>query len=429
MRVLLAQRLPWLPGVVGASKFNVHLLEALAAKHDCRMLALASQREGDGALDELRREAQARGIAHVRSSPDAAIHVRAGVEFHAAPDGRRLWNLLAAEIHDFDPDAILISEDRTFLGLATAIEEAGPGRVTYIAHSQSTLPFGPESFAADAAKTVVLRRVAGILVTSNYMREYVRRWSGLHAELLAVPAYGPDPFPNLAKPSSGFVTIINPSAIKGISIFAEMARMRPNLGFAAVATWATTAADRERLLRLPNVRLLPPADDIDTILTQTRVLVVPSLWGEAFGRVVVEAMLRAIPVLASNCGGLAEAKLGVDYLLPVRPIERYLGEVDDNAIPVPVVPPQDIAPWLEALDRLCGSREHYLEIAAASREAALNYVSKLSTSSLEAILAKRAAFRRDARAGHAPIVHSNLSAERLELLAALVNPMRPPEET
>ena len=47
----------------------------------------------------------------------------------------------------------------------------------------------------------------------------------------------------------------------------------------------------------------------------TRILLVPSLWGEAFGLVVVEAMLRGIPVLASNVGGLVEAKLGVDYIL------------------------------------------------------------------------------------------------------------------
>ena len=125
------------------------------------------------------------------------------MEFHAAPDGRRLWSLLAAEIREFDPDAILISEDRTFLGLATAIEEAGPGRVTYIAHSQSTLPFGPESFASDAAKTEVLRRAAGVLVTSNYVREYVHRWSGLRADVLAIPAYGSGPFPNLKVPAMG----------------------------------------------------------------------------------------------------------------------------------------------------------------------------------------------------------------------------------
>ena len=37
-------------------------------------------------------------------------------------------------------------------------------------------------------------------------------------------------------------------------------------------------------------------------------------------RIVVEAMLRGVPVIASNTGGLPEAKLGVPYVLPVTPI-------------------------------------------------------------------------------------------------------------
>jgi glycosyltransferase involved in cell wall biosynthesis len=421
MRVLLAQRLPWLTGFVGASKFNVHLLEALSQKHSCRMLALASQSEGDGSLDEARRKARAMGLALARTSSDAAVYVQGGVEFHVAPDGRRLWHLLAVQIRDFAPDAILISEDRTFIGLATAMEEAGPGRVTYVAHSQTTLPFGPASFGSDVAKTEVLRRAAGMLVTSNYVRNYVRRWSGLQADMLAIPAYGSGPFPNLGDPDQGFVLLVNPSAIKGVGIFEEMAKSRPRVSFAAVATWATTSADCDRLRRLPNVRLLAPADDIGDILRRTRVLLVPSLWGEAFGRVVVEAMLRGIPVLASDCGGLVEAKLGVDYLLPIRPIERYLDQPDERGLPIPVVPRQDIGPWLEALDRLCSSREHYREISTASREAALNYVSGLSIGHIEAILENRAAQPHCAAVAQEFNMQPDLSQERLELLAALVS--------
>ena len=41
---------------------------------------------------------------------------------------------------------------------------------------------------------------------------------------------------------------------------------------------------------------------------------------------VVDAMLRKIPVLASNLGGLIEAKLGTDYLLPVKENQACLRE-------------------------------------------------------------------------------------------------------
>jgi medium-chain acyl-[acyl-carrier-protein] hydrolase len=127
-------------------------------------------------------------------------------------------------------------------------------------------------------------------------------------------------------------------------------------------------------------------DDIDNLLRRTRVLLAPSLWAEARSRIVVEAMLRGVPVMAADVGGIPEAKMGIPYLLPVNPIAKYRPEVDEQMVPVAEVPPQDIGPWREALARLLGDRAHYEEIARASRRAALEYAAGLSAEPFERLL-------------------------------------------
>jgi surfactin synthase thioesterase subunit len=115
-------------------------------------------------------------------------------------------------------------------------------------------------------------------------------------------------------------------------------------------------------------------------------MAVPSLWAEARSRMVLEGMLRGIPVMASNVGGLAEAKMGVPYLLPVTPIAGYQPKVDEQMVPVAQVPPQDIGPWRHALARLTSNRAHYDEIARASRAVALEYAHHLSAGPFERLL-------------------------------------------
>src|SRR5205085_5252608 len=197
------------------------------------------------------------------------------------------------------------------------------------------------------------------------------------------PIYGGGPFPKYGNFDEGFVMMINPCAMKGISIFLALAKSLPDIRFAAVLTWGTTAEDRLALGQLPNVKLLNPVDDIDEVFAQSRILLMPSLWSEAFGLTAIEAMLRGIPTLASNVGGLPEAKLGVDYVLPVRPIESYRQEFDSRRLPVPIVPEQDVACWLDALQSLVSDRSHYERLSTESRQAAIAHVSGLCVSSAE----------------------------------------------
>lgn len=380
MKILLASSTVFVPTHGGENKANRLLLEGLAERgHRCRVVAPAFGAQGPGSRPEFLEALEERGLSVTRfSSSGADVFNQKAVEVYAVADSSQLHRHAAEEIRAFDPDWTLISsEDPGQVLLETALAQS-PSRVIYLAHTMLFFPFGPNSFSASASRTALLQKTAGIITVSRYLKDYIRRWSGCDSAVVPFPAFGSGPFPRLGSPEKGFVTLINPCAYKGISIFLELARRLPEVSFAAVPSWGTTEADLAALARLPNVRMLPPSDGMDQIFSQTRVLLVPSLWGEGFPLVPVEAMLRAIPVVASDSGGLPESMLGVDFVLPVRPIERYTERFDERKLPVAVEPEQDIGPWLKTLRALLSNRESYERLSATAQEAAEAYVSKLS---------------------------------------------------
>jgi glycosyltransferase involved in cell wall biosynthesis len=126
------------------------------------------------------------------------------------------------------------------------------------------------------------------------------------------------------------------------------------------------------------------------------------LWHEGFGLVVVEAMLRGIPVVSSDAGGLREAKCGTGYVVPLRTIESYQPVFDEQAMPRPVLPVNHLAPWLEALAELLGDRTAWERESAASRAAAAAFVAGIDSGAMESWLLALQPFS-DARAKPATI--------------------------
>lgn len=78
--------------------------------------------------------------------------------------------------------------------------------------------------------------------------------------------------------------------------------------------------------------------------------------------------------------------MGVPYVLPVNPIVHYQPRLNQRMVPIADVPPQDIAPWRDALKRLLTDRDHYQQIAHQSRAAALTYAANLSVAPFEHIV-------------------------------------------
>ena len=387
MRILLAQNALYYPAYGGGDRSNRLLLEALAARgHTCRVVARIA-RFGPSGHAQYLRELAARGVAPQSTEGGVVVFHRAAVEAHVVTQHPNLRAYFSAQIAAFAPDAILTSTDDPAQLLLEVSVRAG-ARTVYLARATLAVPFGPDCAFPSAAKTEVLRQADAVVGVSHYVADYIKKWSGIPAVHVPISLLDPPPYADLGRFDNEFVTLVNPCAVKGISIFLELADRMPKVKFAGVPTWGTTPQDRAALAGRANVTLLDPVDNVDDILRRTRVLLVPSLWAEARSRIVVEAMLRGVPVIASNIGGIPEAKLGVDYLLPVRPIERYGPQVDEQMVPMADVPPQDVGPWHAALARLLSDRSHYDQLSLASRHAALAEAAGLSVGPFEDLLEK-----------------------------------------
>jgi surfactin synthase thioesterase subunit/glycosyltransferase involved in cell wall biosynthesis len=388
LKILLAQNAVYHPAHGGGEKSNRLLMEALAARgHHCRVVA--------------------RGVADLDIE---GVHVRAAAD-------AQLRNTFVAEAADFRPDVILCStDDPAQLLLEPALSSGA--RVVYLVRATLPLPFGPDSAFPNEVQTARIRHADAVVGVSQYAADYVRRHAAIDAVHAPISLMPRELWPDLGRFDNEFVAIVNPCAVKGIAIFLALADAFPEVRFAAVPTWGADAADRAALAARPNVTVLEPVEHIDTLLARTRVLLVPSLWAEARSRIVVEAMLRGIPVIAASTGGLPEAKMGVPYLLPVNPIARYQPRLNERMVPIAEVPPQDVVPWIEALRRLLNDGAHYDEIARRSRDTARHYAENLSVQPFETLLSRsRRVSSGQPKAASQVMAPESLSPEKRALLA------------
>lgn len=383
MKVLLAHNSTYFPSLGGGDKSNRLLMEALAARGHETLVVTRVPEFSEKAHEELKRELAARGI-DAAEDHESLSYALNGVRVRVLTRQPHLRAFFQACLNAFDPDIIVTSTDDPGQILFDLAIRHPRARVVYLVRATIAVPFGPDSSMVSAAKTENLRHADLIIGVSHYVAGYVREWSGLDAIHVPISLLEPGcEFPLLGRFDNEFVSMVNPCAVKGITIFLELARRMPRLKFAAVPTWGTTPAELEELRRVPNITVLPRMDNIDDLLRRTRVMLVPSVWAEARSRIVLEAMSRGVPVVASDVGGLHEAKLGVPYLIRVNPIVRYQPALDASMVPVAEIPPQDVTPWQRVLERLTTDRAHWEEISAASRRAALEYAASLTVEPFE----------------------------------------------
>lgn len=162
-----------------------------------------------------------------------------------------------------------------------------------------------------------------------------------------------------------FITFINPSFEKGVSVFMPLAKLAaeicPEVKFLVVQSRGRWGNALEVLKfkaeDFPNVMVIGHQTDMRPIYASTRALLLPSLWHESGARVIAEAQLNGIPILASNTGGSAELINGGGKIFDLPEEARTKrGEV--------IVTRNDLMLWIEEIKLLWGDQDYYNGLCA-----------------------------------------------------------------
>jgi glycosyltransferase involved in cell wall biosynthesis len=118
--------------------------------------------------------------------------------------------------------------------------------------------------------------------------------------------------------------------------------------------------------------------DMEAAWQDIKVLLVPSLWFEAWGIVVIEAHLRGIPVISSDAGALSESMLGCEYIVLVNHIR---GERDEKGNYT--IPEQNVQPWVETLNKLMSDRDEYERVSNKVRSTTEEWLRNMNPNAME----------------------------------------------
>lgn len=243
-------------------------------------------------------------------------------------------------------------------GLSLAEVAAGwCANIIVVQTGTSLLPMVIHSLATGLPTAVYLHNVethqlAGTLTPDPSLRYFANsdftaeRWRALSGIDCSVIPPIVDPRHYLVEHTGEQVLFVNPTPIKGVEILFSLAAACPELSFLVYESWHLSPAWREHCLNrarvLGNICWSAPTLDMREAYAQSKVLLMPSIWEESFGRTVIEAQLNGLPVLASNRGALPTLVGNSGIILD---------------------PHAPIVDWAQALRQLCVTAPEYRYVA------------------------------------------------------------------
>lgn len=308
MRILFASTHPYLPEMSGGVQSSTHELSVAlrGLGHEVGVLAGLTGRVGIGLLARIRLKLGA------RVATDASCGYT--VMRHWDPPS------IADAVRDiFRPDVVVV-QSVGVVRLAQAFQRLGVAVSVYLRNAEE------ESDEGDLAQL----KDAAFIANSKFNSRFHELRYGVRS-VVVPPLFAAEKYATAGGGSK--VLFINPHPVKGLDRAVQIAKLCPQRSFLFLESWPLSNGERdvlrEKIGGLANVSLLPRTPDMRTIYRQARVLIAPSSWNEAWGRVASEAHFSGIPVIGSDRGGLPEAIGPGGVVISFdEPAERWASEVE-----------------------------------------------------------------------------------------------------
>ncbi len=247
------------------------------------------------------------------------------------------WETARHAVARFRPDVAVVQCHKS-VPIAKALQEAGVPQVVYLRNVEF------DELAGNPADL----RSASFIANSRFTARTYRDRFGIRPDVIP-PTIDPQAY--ATETSGDFVTFVNPYPEKGFDRAVEIAAACPEIPFLFIESWnlddRNLARVHEAIAPLKNVAFRRRTNDMKSVYARTRILLAPSKWEEAWGRVASEAHCSGIPVVGSSRGGLPEA-IGPG------------GIVLDHDAPA--------TEWAAAVGRLWNDKVHYGRLSDAARE-------------------------------------------------------------
>ena len=293
------------------------------------------------------------GVPVTQYRPDGFVPHRPAPRDQGVP----FLDVVSRACERFRPDVVLTYGGLPFgEHLMRRVRRAG-ARVVFCLHN---LAYGAPG---------LLRQADALWVPSEFARAAYRERVGV--ETTAAPWPWDHPRAVAAQSDGRFVTLVNPVPAKGGAWFARIAaetfRRRPEIPFLVVEGRGGTEWLGRALANQPgatNLCAMRATTRPREFYAQSRLVLVPSLCEETFGRVAAEALANGIPVLASRRGALPETLGGAGLLFDVP--DRYTAPAGMSEAPTP----EEVREWVAAIERAWDDPEWYCAHQARARDRA-----------------------------------------------------------